>query len=60
MRIPVNGVKWNVTVTGSGSPLLLLHGFTGAGSNWEPFVPSWRDAFGLDRRHHWPRLVRQS
>lgn len=47
MRIPVNGVKWNVTVTGSGSPLLLLHGFTGAGSNWEPFVPSWRDAFRL-------------
>lgn len=47
MRIPVNGVKWNVTVTGSGSPLLLLHGFTGAGSNWEPFVPSWSDAFRL-------------
>jgi pimeloyl-ACP methyl ester carboxylesterase len=34
----INGVDIHYRVYGSGDPLLLLHGFGGCGSNWEPFV----------------------
>jgi 2-succinyl-6-hydroxy-2,4-cyclohexadiene-1-carboxylate synthase len=37
-RIEVNGVGYNVDVSGSGPGLLLLHGFTGDITTWEPFV----------------------
>lgn len=40
-RIPTNGIELNVEVTGEGAPLLLLHGFTGDTSSWEPFVNAW-------------------
>jgi len=30
----VDGLLWQVRVRGSGTPLLLLHGFTGRGSSW--------------------------
>jgi 2-succinyl-6-hydroxy-2,4-cyclohexadiene-1-carboxylate synthase len=33
--IPVNGVRYRVTVAGSGPPLLLLHGFAGNSETWE-------------------------
>ncbi|HVA93232.1 MAG TPA: 2-succinyl-6-hydroxy-2,4-cyclohexadiene-1-carboxylate synthase [Chloroflexota bacterium] len=33
--IPVNGVRYHVTVTGSGPPLILLHGFAGGSETWE-------------------------
>jgi 2-succinyl-6-hydroxy-2,4-cyclohexadiene-1-carboxylate synthase len=41
MRLTVNDFSMNVEVNGHGSPLVVLHGFTGASSNWEPFFPSW-------------------
>jgi len=32
-------------VTGTGPPLLLLHGFSGTRRTWDAQLPSWRDAF---------------
>lgn len=37
MRIPVNGIELNVCRQGNGPALLLLHGFTGSASAWQPF-----------------------
>ncbi len=37
----VNGVDYYVVIEGHGSPLLLLHGFTGSRIDWEPFVAEW-------------------
>jgi pimeloyl-ACP methyl ester carboxylesterase len=34
----INGMEMYYELHGRGEPLLLLHGFTGAGSNWGPFV----------------------
>ena len=34
----INGMEMYYELQGSGAPLLLLHGFTGAGSNWQPFA----------------------
>ena len=41
-RIDVNGIHLNATVTGAGPALLLLHGFTGSGAAWQPFLDAWR------------------
>lgn len=41
-RIPANGIELNVEVAGGGSPLLLLHGFTGDTSTWAPFIDVWQ------------------
>ena len=40
-RIDVGGVALHVEVCGSGTPLVLLHGFTGSASTWAPFADSW-------------------
>jgi 2-succinyl-6-hydroxy-2,4-cyclohexadiene-1-carboxylate synthase len=37
MKIDVNGISYHVELCGEGFPLLMLHGFTGKGSNWLPF-----------------------
>ena len=34
----VNGIRMHYQRHGQGGPLLLLHGFTGAGGDWAPFV----------------------
>jgi 2-succinyl-6-hydroxy-2,4-cyclohexadiene-1-carboxylate synthase len=34
--IPVNGVRYSVTINGLGPPLILLHGFAGNSENWAP------------------------
>ncbi len=39
-RIPVNGVTLNVEVAGDGTPLALLHGFTGRAESWGPHIPA--------------------
>lgn len=38
-RYEINGVKYNVEITGAGPPLLLLHGFTGSLRSWDRIVP---------------------
>jgi len=35
---PINGMQMYYEVHGQGEPLVLLHGFTGAGSNWQAFI----------------------
>ena len=41
MRLETNGASLNVEVQGSGPPLMLLHGFTGCGRTWAPFLGPW-------------------
>jgi 2-succinyl-6-hydroxy-2,4-cyclohexadiene-1-carboxylate synthase len=38
MRICVNDIYLNVERSGTGPPLLLLHGFTGSSETWVPFL----------------------
>src|SRR5262249_16217715 len=40
-RLALNGIELNVEVTGNGAPLLLLHGFTGDVTTWEPLLDAW-------------------
>jgi pimeloyl-ACP methyl ester carboxylesterase len=35
---PVNGIEMYFEIHGEGEPLVLLHGFTGCGRNWDPFI----------------------
>ncbi len=37
-RMLVDGARYEVREGGDGPPVLLLHGFTGRGSNWAPFL----------------------
>ena len=41
-RLLVNGVHYEVRTGGRGTPLLLLHGFTGRGSSWGPHIAAFR------------------
>lgn len=41
MKTMINGIQYHVERYGSGFPLVLLHGFTGAASTWKPFCPVW-------------------
>ena len=34
----VNGINLNVEQSGTGRPLLLLHGFTGSAATWAPLI----------------------
>ncbi len=37
-RVPIRGVTLNVVEAGRGTPLVLLHGFTGNAARWAPFA----------------------
>ncbi|WP_079510174.1 2-succinyl-6-hydroxy-2,4-cyclohexadiene-1-carboxylate synthase [Mesobacillus jeotgali] len=41
MKTMINGIQYHIQQYGSGIPLILLHGFTGAASTWKPFCPMW-------------------
>jgi 2-succinyl-6-hydroxy-2,4-cyclohexadiene-1-carboxylate synthase len=41
MRVQVNGIALNVEAWGEGAPVLLLHGFTGRASSWQPIAERW-------------------
>ena len=43
-RFRIDGASYEVRIGGDGPPLLLVHGFTGRGSDWAPFVPALRRA----------------
>jgi 2-succinyl-6-hydroxy-2,4-cyclohexadiene-1-carboxylate synthase len=43
--LTVNGVRYNVLVEGAGSPLVLLHGFTGCAAGWTPQVAAFKHDF---------------
>jgi pimeloyl-ACP methyl ester carboxylesterase len=53
--VSINGMEMYYEVQGEGYPLLLLHGFTGAGSNWSLVFPEPPDGYQLiipDLRGH--------
>lgn len=52
-RIEVNGVSLWFEQAGEGTPMLLLHGFTGSGEAWEPFAAD----LGLRHRLLMPDLI---
>lgn len=66
----VNGVRLHYRVVGAGPPLLLLHGFTGAGSWWDPLLDDLSKdhtvivpdlpAHGRSTGHPGPYLYRQA
>lgn len=39
-EIILHNQTYHYQVDGSGRPLLLLHGFTGCGENWQPLIPA--------------------
>ena len=41
-RLAVNGVHLEARLGGQGMPLLLLHGFTGLGTSWAPYLTTLR------------------
>ena len=41
-RIHVDGASYEVRSGGDGPPILLIHGFTGRGADWAPFLPALR------------------
>ncbi|CAM3769806.1 2-succinyl-6-hydroxy-2,4-cyclohexadiene-1-carboxylate synthase [Mesobacillus zeae] len=41
MKYCVDGVEYRAEECGSGFPLVTLHGFTGAATNWKAFCPVW-------------------
>lgn len=53
--VHVDGFEMHYEVIGQGEPLLLLHGFTGAGENWNPIAADFSEQFQLvipDLRGH--------
>jgi pimeloyl-ACP methyl ester carboxylesterase len=53
--VSVHGMRMHYQRHGQGQPLLLLHGFTGAGGDWASFVDLWSAHFELiipDLRGH--------
>jgi len=51
----INGMRMYYEVHGQGEPLVLLHGFTGSGGDWAPFVNGWAAEYQLvipDLRGH--------
>ncbi len=44
-RVEVNDIHYHVAVAGSGPPLVLLHGFSGASENWQPHVAVFAEQF---------------
>ena len=41
----INGVEYHVEVEGDGTPLVLLHGFTGSSENWRGVRPALNQRF---------------
>src|SRR5947207_2776955 len=49
---PINGMQMYYEIHGQGEPLVLLHGFTGAGSNWQSFIGDLAREYQLMRQWH--------
>lgn len=45
--VTLNGMQMYYVTCGQGEPLLLLHGFTGSSSDWEPFVSEFAEEYHL-------------
>ena len=54
-KVEVNDIEMYYEVHGEGEPLLMLHGFTGSGQMWNPYIPDYETHFQLiipDYRGH--------
>ena len=52
---PVNGIELYYEEHGTGTPLVLVHGFSGSGHVWEPMIPAFADRYRVivvDLRGH--------
>lgn len=47
MQMMVNGTTYTYETYGQGSPLVLLHGFTGSKATWYPLIDQWQTSFQL-------------
>ncbi|OCA91471.1 2-succinyl-6-hydroxy-2,4-cyclohexadiene-1-carboxylate synthase [Bacillus sp. FJAT-27225] len=47
MNANINNLNYHVELRGNGTPLLLLHGFTGSSGTWSPFFTKWEVHFKL-------------
>ncbi len=45
----INGINLNVVCSGRGTPVVLLHGFTGSSKTWRPFVQRLASSYMLVR-----------
>ncbi|WAA13955.1 2-succinyl-6-hydroxy-2,4-cyclohexadiene-1-carboxylate synthase [Fervidibacillus halotolerans] len=45
MKMDINGMTYAFEISGTGQPLLLLHGFTGSMETWRPFIKMWKEKF---------------
>lgn len=55
MKFVSGGGSYHVEIEGSGFPLILLHGFTGDRSTWDPFISRWKSgsmAISIDIAGH--------
>ena len=43
--LEISGTRFHVESTGSGEPLVLLHGFTGSTESWRPFLPEFSRSY---------------
>lgn len=51
----INGIQMYYEMYGEGEPLVMLHGFSGSGANWKPFVEEFAETYKLiipDLRGH--------
>lgn len=44
-RLDVDGLRWEVRARGTGTPLLLIHGFTGRGTSWAGHAAAFARSF---------------
>ena len=44
-RLDVDGLRWEVRARGAGTPLLLIHGFTGRGTSWAGHAAAFARSF---------------
>jgi pimeloyl-ACP methyl ester carboxylesterase len=52
---PINGIQMYYQILGQGEPLVMLHGFTGVGDDWQPFAKELEKRYRLiipDMRGH--------
>jgi len=47
MKMVIRGQQYQVNTIGEGEPLLLIHGFSGSGAQWMPFVERWSSQYRL-------------
>jgi len=45
--ITINGIRYHVRIEGDGSPVLLLHGFTGSADTWSGLMEAYKEQYSF-------------